>query len=361
MSLPDAELAWRRFRKSSPGLLNILEQAEPRRDQIHADLETNFEGYNRAAVEKALLQIPLCSRLPYLESRALYPNETEDLARAHGDAIAFWSAYRSHKRIYRIEHKIAEALTDATWPGNCPIEALVVPMSGMVIQVDSPSSHRIADMNSMSFGILLDLSWQTPFMGDMALKIMHLLSDSAVPLPIAVLELNKPTINQAYDDDRRIRELRISEGVAAREFSQNDANEVKGVLDRQIRMVINTMLYIVGNEDVVKEVHSGSCHRKRSENPVKERRFQDLADPEIFRVGQKYASAIERWEVEESSASESRGRPNRSVRPHLRGAHMHLYWTGPEGRKVQLPRFLLPIPVKGGLSAPDEPQEMNVR
>jgi hypothetical protein len=62
-----------------------------------------------------------------------------------------------------------------------------------------------------------------------------------------------------------------------------------------------------------------------------------------YAVGSELTRPIERWEIGH------RGDPGvetaRTVRPHMRNAHSHLYWTG-VGRAVPRVRFLLPISVK---------------
>ncbi len=74
----------------------------------------------------------------------------------------------------------------------------------------------------------------------------------------------------------------------------------------------------------------------------------DLRDLALHAVGKTFAQAIERWELEHRGdaglASE------RTIRPHLRPAHIATYtWTG-AGREIPRVRFLLPISVKGDAS-----------
>jgi hypothetical protein len=64
----------------------------------------------------------------------------------------------------------------------------------------------------------------------------------------------------------------------------------------------------------------------------------------LYLAGEDFTRAIERWGMEHGrDAGDPTGR---SVRPHMRRAHSHLYWTG-AGRAVPRVRFLLPISVKG--------------
>ncbi len=74
-------------------------------------------------------------------------------------------------------------------------------------------------------------------------------------------------------------------------------------------------------------------------------RWADIREPTVWDVGVTYRKALERWEIQQTQEIAS-GSSGRSVRPHLRRAHSHLYWTGP-GRTEPRVRFLLPIPVKG--------------
>jgi hypothetical protein len=80
----------------------------------------------------------------------------------------------------------------------------------------------------------------------------------------------------------------------------------------------------------------------------------------VHGVGRSFTRAIERWELEHTS--EVSGPTGRTVRPHLRRAHAHLYWTG-EGRKSPRVRFLLPVSVKGGklVEEPGNPSVTAVR
>ena len=74
-------------------------------------------------------------------------------------------------------------------------------------------------------------------------------------------------------------------------------------------------------------------------------RYNDLREPKIHAVGKSFTRAIERWEIEHLPEKDNES--SRTMRPHMRRAHAHLYWTG-EGREMPRVRFLLPISVKGG-------------
>ena len=70
--------------------------------------------------------------------------------------------------------------------------------------------------------------------------------------------------------------------------------------------------------------------------------------PEVWNVGVRLGAAIKRYH-EYSSAQEGEGNDTgRSVRPHIRRAHWHGYWTGPKkesARQKFIYKWIPPIPV----------------
>jgi len=65
---------------------------------------------------------------------------------------------------------------------------------------------------------------------------------------------------------------------------------------------------------------------------------------------------VEQWEIQHSG--DEGVATGHTVRPHMRRAHSHLYWTG-AGRKQPRVKFLLPISVRGGALV-EEPEESQV-
>jgi hypothetical protein len=118
----------------------------------------------------------------------------------------------------------------------------------------------------------------------------------------------------------------------------------------------------VRNEDrcstwgVRRIVHLGEKPLKAKIACTDPERYRDPAEPRIQAAGKAFARGIERWEIEH------RGDDGviigRTVRPHMRRAHSHLYWTG-AGRKEPPVRFLVPISVRSGVLV-EEPEERRV-
>jgi hypothetical protein len=125
-------------------------------------------------------------------------------------------------------------------------------------------------------------------------------------------------------------------------------------------VLINTLLYLAGEPDVVRIVHPGA---KPALKPKLARsdpdRFKDLSAPRVHVIGTAFARAVEHWEIEHANVL---GDPTgKTIRPHMRRAHPHKYWTG-EGRQIPRYRYLLPISVKGGVlvEEPSDPSEITV-
>jgi hypothetical protein len=113
-----------------------------------------------------------------------------------------------------------------------------------------------------------------------------------------------------------------------------------------VGLALTLLLYLGGDPDCVRIVHPGEKPIKESIRRRDPERYRDLSEPSTFAVGRTFARAIQRWEIEHrTDASVESGH---TVRPHMRRAHSHLYWTG-EGRKQPRVRFLLPISVRGGV------------
>ena len=124
-------------------------------------------------------------------------------------------------------------------------------------------------------------------------------------------------------------------------------------------LVLTVLLYLGGEPDIVRLVHPGAKPTRDARMQRREpERWKDLRAPAVFALGTAYRAAIERWEQEQAI---ERGEPTgRTVRPHVRRPHAHLYWTGP-GRQAPRVRFLLPIPVKGAPMPAEAPRPVEAR
>lgn len=317
-----ADGAWRFYRRENGEDLAKYENAVA---GYQSHLLQNARPEDLQRLKKAFEQIPMPGGVPYNLSGSEVITEPWRYQGA-----AFFSAYRQTKRIYKVDRNLWDALVISKWPGKCPIEAFHLPVNGMVLEIETDGETPLV------FGLYYDHSTGREATGHLEIRILNI---AYPPGPGAVFDLaNAKTIDDAW------------EGVMAKIFakfplSDRNLSDVRQAWKNEVRGCINTVLYILGNEDVVREVHPGGKKTKIYQDPEKKRRAEDLKDPDVHHVGKTYASALERWEeTQESSRGDGRGP---SKRPHVRAAHSHLYWTG-EGRKTPVVKFLAPIQVHGG-------------
>ena len=370
MELPVVERSWRAYRGAGHNhavLMAHLETLVPRwtREQLLIHREVTLPG---PFVEEYLRN--LIGAEPYLEQIVMRDSAS----------MTAYSAYRRTKIIYRLNEHLAWALLEAKWPGAYPLDQLRLPHNGMVIDVPPQIMRHLAGVN----GALTDLSPEEFAIGLSTYKSwnqficyydLESLQDqdrtSSPRIAIRVGRLGIPDSERVYAagkfplqgcktlDESWRQFVARADDMWAQHGCEPPSKQMStaGVDDRLplFRLLLNAILYIQGDDDVVATVHPGQRPTKSSKNPVKARRFQDLAIPRTFEVGSRYGAMIERWEIEEGKELGAEGEDTgRTVRPHLRAAHAHLYWTGP-GRTEARVRFLPPIKVKGGFENIEAP------
>lgn len=294
--------------------------------------------------------------------------------------------YRRNKVIYQFEDGLAGSLRHCKLPDELPTTALFLPHPGIVLDLFFNGRRRYYFYRYMN-----------PSVGDsdgeLWIEINELLPDLNVEErlqrgqffqhhiysldleafgsfgeikrnffekqreQIELIELSPGTEDydawdsfyEEWNSEPEFKGTRISsEGMKCFEIVKSD-------FERN-QFLLSSLLYITGNDDIVAQVHPGSKAtkpKKTSRNPEKECRFRDLDEPEVFIVGREFVSVLERWENRQPT--DPQGGTHASPRPHIRGAHAHLYWTG-VGRTEPRVRFLPPIPVMGGIvGEPEEP------
>ena len=139
--------------------------------------------------------------------------------------------------------------------------------------------------------------------------------------------------------------------------------------DADLTLVINVLLYLANQDDVVTDSIGRQPWRavpaplgggrKRKGGPMlteRQQRDQDLAPPQHFEVGTGYTQDLTRYlrnhepptgdNADAGAPAATKGSGTRSVRPHLRAPHWHLYWTGVGRTKPRLV-FVPPVYVGG--------------
>ncbi|MDO8432295.1 MAG: hypothetical protein Q7S58_07780 [Candidatus Binatus sp.] len=250
-------------------------------------------------------------------------------------SLVCWAGWRESKPVYSIEPALAQCLSNTPWPEQTPLAALRLPSRFPVLVFP-----KAADSDRpTAVGIRYDI--ETGDDGKNALEMRFNFLEAAVApawIQFGTLRLTGATLGECFQAYLKSIEIRSTE--AGRSAVVQVMRE-----DPYLRLAITTLLYLGGEPDTVRVVHPGSKPAvKESIRKKDPERWRDLREPDARTVGRQFQQTIERWEIEQQHKSD--GGSGRNLRPHIRRAHSHLYWTG-EGRKLPRVKFLLPIPVKG--------------
>jgi hypothetical protein len=252
------------------------------------------------------------------------------------NSVACWAAYRESKTVYAVEPLLADALARTAWPDAVPTEALRLPSRCPVLSLpwQGEPVHVAAHY---------DLLTMAEASGRLELRLSGLQGDQWVMFSVLHL-VGEDFAACARDAAIVTAELQESRTIPG-EDRIPDAELYPLVHNDLAGLVLTVLLYLAGEPDLVRQVHPGAKPTRDARMQRREpERWKDLRAPSLFAVGTTYRAAVERWEEErQREEGEATGR---TIRPHVRRAHAHLYWTG-TGRQIPRIRFLLPIPVKG--------------
>ena len=275
------------------------------------------------------------------------------------NTVQVWAAYREVKTIYRVEPGLASCFAHTPWPEAAPAEVLRLPSRCTMLEVPAP------DKTLLYYAAVYDLATADERSGHLELRLSVLVlpadpitDSSGAPvrefnnrwMPLCVLRLSEGNLGRCLDAAARV----AQKYGASADATSGWRNPGSGAL-------INTLLYLAGEPDVVRLIHPGEKPTlKESIRRREPERYKDLEEPAVQAVGRDFTRAIERWEIEHPRESDDL--KGYTVRPHMRRAHAHLYWTG-EGRALPRVRFLLPISVKAGklVEEPEMPRVTQVR
>jgi hypothetical protein len=135
-------------------------------------------------------------------------------------------------------------------------------------------------------------------------------------------------------------------------YQEQPSPEEERAYNHIVGGALNTLLYILGENEIARTIHPGSKPSLPQGKPINkiQRLAVDLAKPIELEIGGQYAAkAIEHW-----GSDDGQGLPpepqstGHTVRPHIRSAHAHLYWTG-QGKTIPVVKYLPPIAVKGAV------------
>jgi hypothetical protein len=293
--------------------------------------------------------------LAVIAQRRLYPNDPPGpaipLFRDYGNTMHVWAAYRESKSIYQVEPYLIECLARTPWPDNVPVEAIGLTSYCPILEFQWEEQKIYI---AATYDVVPEVE------GSVSINISRFI----LPVPGTDPELlDGQPLWQSLSAIMLVRNtLKESIEYTVRSVNQTFPGHTSfDFLHGELAgLVINLLLYLRGEPDVVQIVHPGDRPAIRAMQKRDPERYKDLHEPAVHVIGQSFTRAIEHWEIER--AKQSGGVSGQPIRPHMRRAHAHLYWTG-DGRKSPRVRFLLPISVKGGklIEEPESPRVTAVR
>jgi hypothetical protein len=302
----------------------------------HEDLEFYQSMIPIFMAEEGMLhlapQVPLPGAIPWgIATGSGFPD-------TYWMGILFFASYMQTRRTYFVDPVLLEALEGCKWPGNTPSEALAhLPLPAFAMEMPTGEVYTVC----------YDLLTGRERENELEIRIGRIIDRKVVPATIIHLvgtidegvssAINK-VVSKAAEDDR----FMSAQGDLA-------IDTFKTSVRHEAEKLVNILLYLAGNDDVVKRVGEKlprpAKRHKRALAGTKHERVLEEAHEEMD-LGLSMRQAMIRYREAEEAEMEKAG-SGRSPRPHMRSAHAHLYWTGP-GKTVPVVKYLAPIPVKGG-------------
>lgn len=244
--------------------------------------------------------------------------------------------------VYDIDPALHDLLAEAKWKPDILSEFIRLP-KGKCIGLAVPPLIENDPMESVGLFLVEDdgAVWGVP---EAPRALVVALAPIGVPMVVLPLVDGVP-IGEAFDS-RLSRQVARGLDAVVRS-SGEEIKEDYGLRSFLVRYAINVLLYLLGDRDVVSEVHPGLPESKKNRNkPAFTKRPM-----EVVRVGKALGDKIRSLErYAEQPLPEgvpgSMGRGKAIVRAHLRSAHFHTYRVG-KGRIDLRVHLLATILVNG--------------
>lgn len=356
--LPFIEKVWRVFRESRHSDLNSMCLEYQRTAKTYLDKWDEFSQ----RIIKSYTVLPSVMAYMMIKRKKMRDKYWKLFAEAwideHGEPVAGWdyesflysffASYRRSKVIWNLDRDFEDAIGEIPFPDDTPVSALAyLPCESIVFPFDDSDICFLCWYDSdigddgkpeliLRFGFLSpDENYKGDSWGD-----TFYAPNGAIILPLPKINLSKKqSLKDAFS------EMQWCDDMVSTNKSERESYTDKR---KNFAKIINTLLYAAGCDDIVKLVgHEYSqsvkkAMRKQSGDPKEIKK--DLSDPQEFDIGVKFGVAIKQYRAAVERESHDGIPTGRSVRPHMRRAHSHLYWTG-INRDVPRVLFLAPIAV----------------
>lgn len=240
-------------------------------------------------------------------------------------AIGTW---RYSQGIYRFDPDFYRAIIDTVPSGDLPTEVLYR-LPEWSLYIETPGSKWFdADVH----GFWVHLEWDANTRRH-ELRLLLNTNEKLIPVPI---HIGKWTLTEAVD-------RAVAESVKQAEMIGLPGklpNELPELIAKQLYSAISLVLYVCSDEPEIDDERQPGTHPQRPQPKRTKQgwRLFPAEKPRIWSVGQKTGYALRQADIYEPDG--------RTMRPHLRRAHWHGFWTGPrDGERKFIYKWLPPMTV----------------
>lgn len=238
-------------------------------------------------------------------------------------AIGTW---RYTQGVFRFDSDVFKSLWNTSITGDLPADVLLR-LPQWSIYVETPDQLFGADL---MYGFWCHLEWDA---NDQRRELRLLLDTESTLLPIPIHLGDWPletSIQRAIAESTR----HIPEGVLVELPDQKKLELFAGILSPMVSLI----LYLCSdNPDYGPEVKPSRPQPKKTKRGW---RLFAPPGPTIWHIGDRIGKQIREANINSFENSD------RTVRPHIRRAHWHGFWSGPkDGNRRFEVRWLPPIPV----------------
>lgn len=256
--------------------------------------------------------------------------------RAQPDIIAALSAWRPTQGIYRFHPTLFNALWDTPVSGELPAE-LVHRLPEWCVYIETPGRQLDATRPIHGFFAHIGID------GGSGREELRILLDMAAPFPM--LDPQRVPLMGTLEDGL---------DAVARELHP----EIPFLQDHHVRHasalapLVSLLLYLCVEDPDLRDVN-GKRDRPRRPTPKEAKRKGKRArliaakEPTVWETAFTLGARLDAA-APDSGVPSSSGTGNRTVRPHVRRAHWHTYWTGPRDtahRRATL-KWMSPLLIK---------------
>lgn len=238
-------------------------------------------------------------------------------------AIGTW---RYSQGIYQFDPDFYSAIIDTIPSGELPSEVLYR-LPEWSLYIETPQAKWFDDDMC---GFWAHLEWDVNTQRH-ELRLLLSTDGNLIPIPI---HIGKWTLTEAID--RAIAEAKTQAQIAG--LAASSPAELPEQMAAQLYGIVSLVLYICSDEPEIDDERQPGIHPQR---PTPRRtkngwRLFPAEKPRVWSVGKQIGKTLRQSDIYESDG--------RTVRPHLRRAHWHGFWTGPRaGERKFIYKWLPPI------------------